>query len=329
MFKFRPMIRAFSVAVALSAAWSVSAAEITVEPVTLTDWKAVYGRVETRDRVPARARLGGTLTVLNIAEGDRVQSGATLARVVDEKLDYQLGAVDARLQAAQSRLENAETELRRAEELQERGVATVQRLDALRTEVNVITNEIAAARAERRVIEQQVTEGNVLAPLEGVVLDVPVTAGAVVTPGQTIATIGGGGVFLRLAVPERHAGSLVEGDEIQIEGPNGPRTGILAKVYPLIENGRVIADVEVAGLSARFVDARVLVRLPVGEHEALLVPQTALITRAGLDFLNVAHEGGAVLRSVVPGPVHDIDGAEMVEILAGLRPGDVVVTGDE
>ena len=329
MFKFRPMIRAFSVAVALSAAWSVSAAEITVEPVTVTDWKAVYGRVETRDRVPARARLGGTLTVLNIAEGGRVQSGATLARVVDQKLEYQLGAVDARLQAAQSRLENAETELRRAEELQERGVATVQRLDALRTEVNVITNEIVAARAERRVIEQQVTEGDVLAPLEGVVLDVPVTAGAVVTPGQTIATIGGGGVFLRLAVPERHAGSLVEGDEIQIEGPNGPRTGILAKVYPLIENGRVIADVEVDGLSERYVDARVLVRLPVGEHQALLVPQSALMTRAGLDFLHVSEGGETLMRSVVVGPAHDHDGVAMVRILTGLNAGDIVVTSDE
>lgn len=329
MFEFRPMIRALSVAATLCAAWSVSAAEVTVEPVTITDWKAVYGRVETRDRVPARARLGGTLDTLNIAEGDRVQSGANLARVVDQKLDYELGAVDARLQAAESRLQNAETELRRAEELQERGVATVQRLDALRTEVNVITYEIAAARAERRVIEQQVTEGDVLAPLDGVVLDVPVTAGAVVTPGQTIASIGGGGVFLRLAVPERHAGTLVEGDEIQIEGPDGPRTGTLAKVYPLIENGRVIADVEVDGLSERYVDARVLVRLPVGEHQALLVPKSALLTRAGLDFLHVAKGDETLMRSVVVGSEHDRDGVAMVRILTGLNAGDVVVTGDE
>ena len=307
----------------------VLAADIVVDPVTVTDWKAVYGRVETRDRVPARARLGGTLEELLVAEGDRVESGDRLGRVVDAKQDFQLRAIDAQIQAAQSRLENAEAELARGEELLARGVTTVQRLDSLRTQVEVITNEIAAAQADRRVLEQQVAEGAVHAPLSGVVLDVPVTAGAVVTPGQTIATLGGGGVFLRLAVPERHATALVEGDAIQIEGPEGAREGRLAKVYPLIENGRVIADVEVEGLSARFVDARVLVRLPVGEHEALLVPQTALITRAGLDFLNVAHEGGAVLRSVVPGPVHDIDGAEMVEILAGLRPGDVVVTGDE
>ena len=314
---------------ALFVAGPAFAAEIMVEPVTVTDWKAVYGRIETRDRVPARARLGGTLTILTVAEGDRVDSGAQLARVVDEKLDFQLRAVDARLQAAESRLENARTELTRGEELLQRGVTTAQRLDALRTQVSVITNEIAAARAERHVIEQQVAEGDVFAPLGGVVLDVPVTEGAVVTPGQTIATMGGGGVFLRLAVPERHAGAMEEGDDIQIEGPDGARTGTLAKVYPLIENGRVIADVEVGGLSERYVDARVLVRLPVGEHQAILIPRDAVITRSGLDFVRVTEGGEAILRSVVVGPAQDRDGTAMVHILTGLQPGDVVVSGDE
>ncbi|MDW3118424.1 efflux RND transporter periplasmic adaptor subunit [Roseovarius pacificus] len=327
MSNIRSALRAL--VMALFVAGPVFAAEITVEPVTVTDWKAVYGRIETRDRVPARARLGGTLTILTVAEGDRVDSGAQLARVVDEKLDFQLRAVDARLQAAESRLENARTELTRGEELLQRGVTTAQRLDALRTQVSVITNEIAAARAERHVIEQQVAEGDVFAPLGGVVLDVPVTEGAVVTPGQTIATMGGGGVFLRLAVPERHAGEMEEGDDIQIEGPDGARTGTLAKVYPLIENGRVIADVEVGGLSERYVDARVLVRLPVGEHQAILIPRDAVITRSGLDFVRVTEGGEAILRSVVVGPAHDRDGTAMVHILTGLQPGDVVVSGDE
>ena len=37
---------------------------------SITEWKAVYGTVEARDRIPARARLGGTLVVLSVAEGD-------------------------------------------------------------------------------------------------------------------------------------------------------------------------------------------------------------------------------------------------------------------
>lgn len=35
---------------------------IELAPEPMTEWKAVYGRIEARDRVPARARIGGTLT---------------------------------------------------------------------------------------------------------------------------------------------------------------------------------------------------------------------------------------------------------------------------
>ena len=115
------------------------------------------------------------------------------------------------------------------------------------------------------MVEQQAAEGTVLAPIAGRVLDVPVAVGAVVLPGEVVATLGGGGIFLRLAVPERHASALAEGDSILIERPEGEQQGTLERIYPLIENGRVMADVAVEGLPDAFVDARVLVRLPVGD----------------------------------------------------------------
>ena len=302
---------------------SVALAEsVVVEPVAITEWKAVYGRVEARDRIPARARLGGTLVSLAVAEGDEVAQGDVLARVVDEKLGFQLSALAAQRGALEAQLTNARAELTRGEELLAQGVTTAQRLDALRTQVDVVTGQIAALDAQAQVIEQQAAEGAVLAPVAGRVLDVPVAQGAVVMPGEAVAQLGGGGIFLRLAVPERHAGDLTEGDAIEIEGASGTVTGRLAKVYPLIENGRVIADVEVEGLTDRFVDARVLVRLPVGERDALMVPEAALVTRGGLDFVAVE---GVGLRAVVPGARVMVDGAAMVEVLTGLKTGDAVL----
>lgn len=295
---------------------------VTLAPVSLTEWKAVYGRIEARDRIPARARLGGTLVSMTVAEGDSVAQGDVLAEIVDEKLGFQLAALEAQGQALAAQLANAQTELTRGQELLAQGVTTAQRLDVLRTQVDVVTGQIAALEAQRQVVAQQAAEGAVLAPVAGRVLDVPVAQGAVVMPGEAVAQIGGGGIFLRLAVPERHAADLSEGDAIQIEGADGVVEGRLAKVYPLIENGRVVADVEVAGLSDRFVDARVLVRLPVGERSALLVPETALVTRGGVDFVTVE---GAGLRAVVPGERVAVDGVAMVEVLTGLQAGDVVL----
>jgi RND family efflux transporter MFP subunit len=297
---------------------------LTLAPVSVTEWKAVYGRIEARDRIPARARLGGTLMALDVAEGDLVTAGQVLAQIVDEKLAFQLSALEAQVASVQAQLVNATAELKRGEDLLKQGVTTVQRLDALRTQVDVLTGQIAAVEAQRKVVVQQATEGSVLAPVAGRVLDVPVSKGAVVMPGEAVATLGGGGIFLRLAVPERHAMQLHEGDDIQIEGPDGPKTGRLARIYPLIENGRVVADVEVEGLPDTFVDARVLVRLPVGARDALMVPMTALVQHSGLDFVAVQSGDVQELRAVVPGQIQP--GAVLVEILSGLQSGDVIET---
>ena len=82
-------------------------AETPLAPVKVTDWKAVYGRIETRDRIPARARIGGILTELTAAEGDLVQAGQQLALIVDDKIGFQLSAIDAQLDALSAQAANA------------------------------------------------------------------------------------------------------------------------------------------------------------------------------------------------------------------------------
>ncbi len=315
--------------VLLALATASGNADTVIRPVAVAEWKAVYGTVEARDRSPARARLGGTLVALSVAEGDTVAAGQELARVVDDKLDFQLSALAAQQTALAAQLANATADLTRGEDLLKTGVTTTQRVDALRTQVDVLKGQIASVEAQGAVITEQAREGVVLAPIAGRVLAVPVTLGAVVMPGEVVAVIGGGGTFLRISVPERHADALRAGDRIQLSDSTGNRDGRLAKVYPLIEAGRVVADVEVAGLSDRFVGSRVLVRLPVGTRQALLVPQSSIVTRSGLDFVGIKTNDAVALRSIVPGTAHVIDGAAMVEVLSGLLPGDVVVPAEE
>lgn len=144
-----------------------------------------------------------------------------------------------------------------------------------------------------------------------------------------VAVIGGGGTFLRINVPERYAAALKAGAAIRLSNDAGDREGRLARIYPLIEAGRVVADVEVKDLPDGFVGNRLLVRLPVGQRAALLVPQTDIVTRSGLDFIGIDTAAGSSLRSVVPGRVHVIDGVAMVEVLSGLRARDVVIPATE
>lgn len=321
------MLRAAVLAASVAAfAGPVLAAEtMAVETRAVTEWKAVFGTVEARDQVPARARIGGTIAELAVEEGDSVRAGERIAVVTDEKIAFQVAAIDARLRALQSQLENAEAELARAQTLVERGVVTRQRLEQLATSAEVIRNQISAARAERSVAVRQGEEGEVLAPADGRVLTVPVTRGAVIMAGETVAMLGSGGTFLRLAIPERHAASLKDGLAIEIGANGAAFTGRLAKVYPTIQAGRVIADVEVERLDTDFINARVLVRVPVGERQAILLPAATVATRAGLDFVRLAGPDGPVERTVLTGGTVRLDGGAFTEILSGLAPGDEVL----
>ena len=296
-----------------------------VKPIHVTDWKAVYGRIETRDRIAARARLGGTVMSISVAEGDAVKAGQKLAVIVDDKLAFQLAAMQAQRNGISAQLESAEADLARTVELQKQGVATLQRLQNQQAQVDALRNQITSLEAQADVITQSQAEGEVLAPMDGRVLDVPLAKGAVVMPGEVVALVGGGGTYLRLAVPERLAGDMHENDPIRIEGPDGQAQGRLARVYPLIENGRVIADVEVEGLSDRFVDARVLVHIPVGKRQALMVPNSALVTRDGVDMVATAHGEDISFRAVVSGNSQEVNGQPMIEILSGIRADDAVV----
>lgn len=300
------------------------AGELELAPTRLTETKAVVGRIEARDVIPARPRIGGTLVRLSVSEGDRIVEGQSIATVIDDKLALQLRAAEARIRALGSEQGNVQTEYERARTLLERGAGTQQRVDALRTQLDVIRNQISAAEADKSVINQQVSEGEVLAPVAGRVLKVPVTRGAVVMPGEQVALIAGGGFFLRLALPERHAAQLRVGAVVPITLEGGARTeGRLVKIFPQIENGRVIADVELASIGDFFVGARVLAEVPVGERMALLVPKAAISTRSGLDFVTVQSSGGPRQALVVLGQEQS---GGRIEILSGLQSGDRVVT---
>ena len=298
------------------------AADLMLAPIEVVESKALFGRVESRYVMPARSRIGGTLVTLDVSEGSEVKAGDVIGRIVDPKLESQLSAAQARIDAARSQLQNAEAELKRHDELLARGATTVQRVDQVRTTVEVARNALTEAEAARAVTSQQIAEGDVITPATGRILTVPQRLGAVVMPGEPVATVAGGGVFLRLAIPERHAAELTVGTKVAVEDG----TGIVEKVYPQIENGRVIADVAVEGLTDMFIGQRVLVHVPVERRAVLAVPEAAIETRSGIDYVRVATDAGDLPVAVVPGALVESEQGPMREILSGLRSGDRVVT---
>ena len=317
--------------IALFAQRALAQETFTVAPKMVADEKAVFATVESTNVVPARARIGGTVAELSVKDGDEVKQGQVVATVGDEKLALQMNSLDAQIAGLDSQVTQAETDLARAKDLFSRGTIPKTRLDEAQTAFNVASNTLKARTAERSVIQQQVTEGKVLAPTAGRVLAVPVTTGTVILPGEVISTIAEKNYVLRLRVPERHALYMKAGDTIRVDstelGANGAKFGTIKLVYPQIQDGRVVADATVAGLGEYFVGERIRVWVSAGKRESIIVPASFITTRFGVDYARVK-TGGAVVDVPVqrgrfmPRP----DMADALEILSGLKAGDILVT---
>lgn len=322
----RAIVGTLAVVAALAHGIGVAAAQaVTVRGEDVADFKAVFATVESVDVVAARARIGGTVANLVVDEGSAVERGKVIARVEDPKLRIRIAAIDARIEALMAQRDFAKTVLDRARNLRETGAASQARLDEALMNLDVVERELAAMRAERNVILEQRSEGDVLAPKSGRVLKVPVTEGAVILPGESVAEIATESYVLRMSLPERHARFIREGDPVLV-GPRGMEAkpaeativGKVRQVYPEIRQGRVVADVDVPGLGTFFVGERMRVFVGAGQRRTFVIPNECLFQRQGVSFVRLQGGTEAVVQPGQPA-------ARGVEILSGLRDGDVIL----
>lgn len=318
--------RLLAVGAFLLCAAPAAAETLVVQPRPITDEKAVFATVESPNVVPARARIGGTIAALSVRDGDSVAPGQAIATVGDDKILLQIGALDAQIAGLQSQLAQAQTDLARADTLFRQGSGPRVALDQARTALEVATAALKARTAERAVLQQNLAEGAVLAPVAGRVLKVPVTRGSVVLPGDGVAMIAEQRFLLRLRIPEAHAAGLKAGDPVRLDagqlGVAAAVQGRITLVYPQIEEGRVVADAEVQGVGDYFVGTRIRVWIAAGTRPGIVIPPAYLAARAGIDEVRLKRGDAAIAIPVQRGA----ESPQGIEILSGLRAGDVLVT---
>ena len=321
------MIRnvAFAAVMLVAGLCQPAAAQQAVVRQQVDDRKAVIATVESVRELKARARIGGTISKLTVREGDRVAAGDQVALIIDPKLALQIQALDSRIRAQGASREQAQIDFDRMQQLRPSGTVSQAQLDQTRTRLDVAERTLQALRSDREVVEQQSTEGAVLAPGAGRVLTVPVSVGTVIMPGETIATLASDNYILRLQLPERHARFMKTGDTILV-GARGLqpqeqetlRRGRVTLVYPQIDQGRVIADAVVEGLGDYFVGERTRVYVATGTRDALVVPADHVYRRFGVSYVKLQDGTEVIVQVGLP-----VDSG--IEILAGVKEGDVVV----
>ncbi|MEE9346783.1 MAG: efflux RND transporter periplasmic adaptor subunit [Robiginitomaculum sp.] len=304
----------------------VFAQNVTVHEQVITDFRPVVARLEASDSAMARARISGIVTRLNIDEGDVVKKGQVLAIVRDEGINPQIAAINARIAGIENQLAQYQSELDRAQKLLDRGFVTPANRDKARTAVDVTQKSLTGAMAQRDAISANRGKGVIVSPSNARITQVNIVVGSAVSPGEVIAKLATLSGVVRLSLPERHAGQIKQGESLTLRLPaRGGETkhATISKIYPELRGGAVVADAVVDGGLSALVGERVDVLVPVGKRRALRISKDYVTTRYGIDFVKV-NVGEYIIDApvILANPKADAEG--FVEILSGLRDGDVI-----
>lgn len=251
-------------------------------------------------------------------------------------------------EAARANARLAEDTLSRYQKLSEARSTTSQELDEVRTRRDAAAAELAAretavAAATSRIaqIEARIAQAEaglqraevvvgwtvIKAPAGGRVAERTVDPGSTIFPGSPLLTLES------LATPQvvadiasKQAGWIKRGLEVQVltesEAPVGGRVSeIVPNSNPGTHTVRFKVDLPAGAVARSGSFARVLV--PTGERQTLLLPRSAIRESGQLTGVFVADSGSRARFRLVKVTPFD---STRVEVLAGIEPGDRVVT---
>ena len=303
-----------------NAAGTPHAIPITVAAVTLRPSERLVSFVGTlygHEEVTLSSQIEGQIKTISADLGDHVEADQVLAETEDDQLR-------ARLREVEATLDKARADETRGRQLADQKVISPQEYEAMKTAAAVVG-------AQRDTLTVLLRYTRVRSPLTGSVAKRMVSAGEYVRPGTPLFTlVADDPLKLRGDVPERFTDELQVGQVVRVRVdafPNASFEGKVSRISPASnrENRSIAVEALVDNHDRKlkpgfFANAAIVTR---SDDEAVMVPQDALITFAGVTKLFVIAENIAHERQVRPG-TRSTEG--LVEIVDGLRADEVVAT---
>ncbi|CAI0716315.1 Efflux pump periplasmic linker BepF [Serratia quinivorans] len=166
---------------------AVSTADVVIKPIS--QWDAFNGRIEAVQSVQLRPRVSGYIDKVNYTEGDEVKKGQVLFTIDDRtyraaREQAQAELVRARNQAALARSESGRTEKLIGSQAISTEVWEQRRSSAAQAQSNVL-----AAQAQFDLAQLNLDFTRVIAPIDGRASRAMITAGNLVTAGDSASVL--------------------------------------------------------------------------------------------------------------------------------------------
>ena len=288
------------------------------------------------------SQVMGTITRVNVHEGDRVRRGEVLVAIDEAQQQAAFAGANAGLRASQESIAAAdadyalaESTMKRYQMLYDKKSVSPQEFDEMKTRLAAAKARRDAAHAGREQAEAGVSQAStamsftkVRAPFDGIVIAKLAEPGAMAAPGVPLLTVEDPSRFrLEATVDESKIGAVRLGESVPVVIDalgEQPIEGKVTQIVPAADPGSRTFTVKIdlpanpqmrTGLFGRARFAR-------GQHDAIAVPKTAILNRGQLQAVYVVGSDQlASLRYVTLGPAS----ADQVEVLSGLQSGDRIV----
>jgi membrane fusion protein, multidrug efflux system len=312
----------------------------------ITEWDEYTGRFVATAAVEVRARVSGFIDSIKFKDGQIVKQGDPLF-VIDPR-PYRIAVEQAKadVERAKAKLEIASLDLERATPLVRNQTLTQREFDTRQSNQRDAAGGLASAEAALKQAGLNLEWTDVAAPISGRISDRRVDAGNLITGGPTGATLlttivsldpiyfvfdGSEADFIRYlrlaAAGARPSSRDVQNPvSVQLADETGykhegrmdfvdnvvnPKTGTI--------RGRAIFENKDGLLTPGFFGR---LRLYGGEHDALLIPDSAIASdQASKIVFTIADDGTVGVKRVELGPI--VDGLRVIR--SGLAATDRIV----
>ncbi len=292
---------------------------MTIKDSAFTHYIELQGNVDTKENILIFPEYSGVLTQLNVKAGQKVSKGQVLARIDD-------GGMSAQLAQSEAKLALDKTTFDRQKNLWDQKIGSeIQYLQAQ-----------TAYQSQQKAVKQmqaQLAKTVIRAPFTGTIDEVIAERGQVVAPGQELFRIVNlGNMYVTANVPENYLSQLKLGAsvEVYLNAIGKIYKGKVRQVGTFINPNNRTFGIEISVPNPdnllRPNQVAVLKIEDYTSKDALLIPENIIVenaTNQKLVFVVTNDKEPKVAQRIIE--VGYTSGA-MVEVKAGLKAGEVIVT---